>query len=301
MDEPPAATRSRSIRPRLDGRVALVAGASRGVGLGVAEGLGEAGAIVYVTGRSARGGPTPDGMPGTVEATAERVAELGGDGVAVRCDHLVDDEVEALVDRIEAERGRLDVLVNNVWGGYEGYDADEWRRPFWELPAERWRLMVETGLGAKYRTARGAAPLLLGSDQGLVVNVSSPVGDAYDGHLLYWVVNHAVDRMTRAMAEDLRPHGVAAVSVQPGFTRTERVEAAYKERPDREAAMAELDEATHSPRYVGRAVAALAADPGVLDRTGEVLAVGVLALAYGFTDVDGRQPQWPPPGGGEGS
>lgn len=273
--------------------VALVAGASRGVGRGVAEGLAEAAATVYVTARSARGSDTTEGRPETVEETAALVDELGGEGVAVRCDHTREEEVVALLERVAAERGRLDVLVNNVWGGYEGYDLAEWGLPFWEVPWGTWERMRRTALDAKLRTARHAAPLLMASAHGLLVNVSSPVGGEYRPTLPYWVVNHAVDRMTEAMAGDLEGRGVTALSLQPGFTRTERVMEAYEDAPERRAAD-RIDEVTHSPRYVGRAVAALAADTDVGRRAGKAWPVGVLAEEYGFTDVDGRRPQWPP-------
>ncbi|HUP21227.1 MAG TPA: SDR family NAD(P)-dependent oxidoreductase, partial [Gemmatimonadota bacterium] len=284
----------------LDGKICLVAGASRGVGRGIAEGLGEAGATVYVTGRTTRRRgrlrgrrrAAHEGRPETIEETAERVTELGGEGIAVACDHTVETEVVALLKRIEREQGRLDVLANNVWGGYERHDEAAWEAPFWEIPIERWDLMMRTGLEGKWRTARLAAPLLLRSRSGLLVNVSSPVGTPYRSHLPYYVVNHAVDRMTEAMAGDFRRHGVVVVSLQPGFTRTERVEEVYAADPvarkkDR------VDETSHSPRYVGRAVAALAAAPP-MERSGQVWAVGVLAREYGFTDVDGRRPMWPP-------
>lgn len=278
---------------KLEGKVCLVAGASRGVGRGIAEGLGEAGAVVYVTGRSTRRGPRTEGRPETVEETAERVKALGGEGVAVSCDHMVEAEVAALVARIERERGRLDVLANNVWGGYERYDDVGWGTPFWEIPPERWDLMVGTGVEGKWRTARLAAPLLLRSERGLLVNVSSPVGTPYRGHLPYYVANHAVDRMTEAMAGDFRRHGVAVVSLQPGFTRTERVEEAYAADPAGRR-KDQVDQTAHTPRYAGRAVVALARDPRVMERSGGIWPVGVLAREYGFTDLDGRQPQWPP-------
>lgn len=280
--------------PELEGTVAVVAGASRGVGRGIAEGLGEAGATVYVTARSTGEGSTTEDRPETIEETAGLVDRLGGEGIPVRCDHTLEDDVAALFARVRAERGHVAVLVNNVWGGYERYDQAEWALPFWELPWERWELMAGAGLEAKLRTAGHAAPLLLASDGALLVNVSSPVGEEYIGQLVYYVVNHAVDRMTVAMAGDFEDHGVAVVSVQPGFTRTERVEEAYADEPEKREAD-RIDEVTHSPRYVGRAVAALAADPGRMERTGGVLPVGEVALDYGFTDVDGRRPQWPPP------
>lgn len=266
----------------LQGAVALVTGASRGVGRGIAEELGHAGATVYVTGRSV-GDDTTDDLPGTVTGTADLVTEDGGEGIAVRCDHTDDEDVAALFDRIEREQGRLDLLVNNVWGGYEGYD-EGFDAPFWAQSVETWDAMFDTGVRGHFTASRLAAPLLFDSDSGLVVTISSGDGDKFRGNVPYDTSKAATERMTRGMARELREHGVAAVVVQPAFTRTERVLEAFDG--------ADPDEETSSPRYVGRAVVALATDPDVLERSGDVYPVGDLAVAYGFTDVDGTQPSF---------
>ncbi|WP_440989137.1 SDR family NAD(P)-dependent oxidoreductase [Haloarchaeobius baliensis] len=265
----------------LSGTVALVTGASRGVGRGIAIELGTAGATVYVTGRSVADGT--EGLPGTVTETAELVTERGGEGVAVRCDHTVDADVEALFDRIERRQGRLDLLVNNVWGGYEAYD-ETFDAPFWEQPLDRWDAMFDAGVRAHFSASRLAVPLLLASDTGLIVATSSGDGEKYRGSVPYDVSKTAVERLGKATAHELREHGVASVVVQPGFTRTERVVATF------EAAGEPVPEETHSPAYVGRAVVALAGDPAVMERSGDVHAVGDLAREYDFTDSDGSQP-----------
>jgi NAD(P)-dependent dehydrogenase (short-subunit alcohol dehydrogenase family) len=262
--------------------VALVTGASRGVGRGIAEELGEAGATVYVTGRSVAG-ETTEGLPGTVDAAAEAVTAAGGEGIAVRCDHTDDADVAALFERIQTEQGRLDLLVNNVWGGYENYGPD-FDDPFWTQPLSRWDAMFDVGVRAHFTASRLAVPLLFESESGLVVGISAGDGERFRGSVPYDVAKTAVDRLGKAMSHELREEEVASVVLYPGFTRTERVLAAF------EAAGEPVPEETHSPAYVGRAVVALAGDPDVMARSGGVFAVGDLAREYGFTDTDGSQP-----------
>jgi NAD(P)-dependent dehydrogenase (short-subunit alcohol dehydrogenase family) len=289
---------TRNDRP-LHGRVAVVTGASRGAGRGIALELGAAGATVYVTGRSVRGAPaTTYGpmlaaaklaeMPGTIDDTADAVTALGGVGIAARCDHTSDDEVAALFARVEAERGRLDLLVNNAWGAHETFDARNFVRPFWEQPLDQWDGMFTRGVRNHLVATRRAAPLFVRQGHGLVVTTTFWDGGAYlRGNLLYDLAKAAMVRLAFGMAEELRPHGVASLALSPGWMRTELVLAAHdateeswQERP----ALAR----TESTRYVGRAVAALAADPDVMARSGGVCVVAELARAYGFTDVDGR-------------
>lgn len=264
--------------------VAVVTGASRGAGRAIARVLGGAGATVYVTGRSVRGEETTEGLPGTVEDTAGEVTAAGGKGVAVRCDHTVDDEVEALFERVQSERSRLDLLVNNVWGGYEGYSGAEFDAPFWKQPLWRWEAMFTAGVRAHLAASRLAAPLMIERRRGLIVSTVAWAFDRYLGSVPYDTAKAAIIRMMFGMSQDLRPHGVAAVALAPGFMRTERVLAAHEADP--------FDlSGTESPEYLGRAVAALAADDAVLEKSGELLTAGGLAREYGFRDVDGSQPE----------
>jgi NAD(P)-dependent dehydrogenase (short-subunit alcohol dehydrogenase family) len=266
---------------KLEGAVAVVTGATRGAGRGIARALGGAGATVIVTGRSTREAGATEGLPGTVEEAAEDVTSRGGRGVGVRCDHADDAEVTALFERVRRDHGRLDLLVNNAWGGYEQYDPAEFKLPFWEQPtAKRWHGMFVAGVRAQLLASQRAAPILIAQRRGLIVSTIFWDEGKYLGNLFYDVAKAAIARMVSGMARELRPHGVAAVALSCGFMRTERVLAANL--PDYSG--------TESPEYDGRAVAALAAEPRILERTGEVLYTGQLARDYGFVDVDGSQP-----------
>ncbi|HEX8065411.1 MAG TPA: SDR family NAD(P)-dependent oxidoreductase [Thermoleophilaceae bacterium] len=269
--------------PDLSGRVALVTGASRGVGRGVALALGEAGATVYVTGRSVRGGETTEGLPGTIDDTADAVGERGGTGVAVRCDHTSDSDVDALFERIASDHGRLDLLVNNAWPGYERGGEARFDAPFWEQPVWRWDLFAGA-LRGQFLASRRAVPLMLPQGRGLIVNVGFMDRDVFLGQVAYDVCKSSSDRMATAMAHELRKKGVAAVALHPGFVRTERVEAAWEMLGKGPA------QVVHSPEYVGRAIAFLAAEPEVMELSGQAVAVGDLAERYDFSDVDGRRP-----------
>lgn len=267
--------------PDLDGAVALVTGASRGVGRGIALALGDTGATVYVTGRSVRNGPRTENLPGTIDDTADEVTARGGKGVAVRCDHTVDTAVKALFEQIEREQGRLELLVNNAWAGYERSDEVRFDAAFWTQPPWRWDLFAGS-LRGQFMTSRLAVPLMCAG--GLIVNISFTDGDVYLGQTPYDVIKHASDRMIVGMAYDLRKQDIAAIALHPGFVRTERVEAAW------DALGEEPARVVHSPEYVGRAVAHLLADAEVKAISGIKVAVGDLANRYGFTDVDGKQP-----------
>jgi NAD(P)-dependent dehydrogenase (short-subunit alcohol dehydrogenase family) len=265
---------------RLRGRVALVTGASRGGGKGIALVLGEEGATVYVTGRSVRGKPTTLGRPGTIEDTADEVTARGGVGIAVQCDHSQDSQVDEVFGRIRAEQGHLDLLVNNAWSGYEISPDSSLR--FWEIEWRHWDLMFNGGLRAAAYASRLAALMMVRAGTGLIVNMTW-VLDRPHGHAYYEVVKNGTNKLTEQMADDLRPHGVACVAVSPGFMRLERMNLTAEE-----AAMAE------SAEFPGRAIAALAADGNVMEKTGQVLVTPALAKEYGFTDVDGTQqsPFW---------
>ena len=269
----------------LDGEVAIVTGASRGIGKGCALELGAAGATVYVTGRSVREADHP--LPGTIGATAEEIEALGGTGVAVALDHRDDDAVEALFDRVLAEHGRLDVLVNNAFIVTNELTSGQ---PFWEVPD------LELGRHDRHRhplrvrrqRVRGAADGR--RRRGLIVNVSSSGAEEYAWQVAYGVGKCALDRITADTAHELAPHGVSVVSVWPGFVRTERIDVGVAAGLLPES----LDLSTsESPRFVGRAVVALATDPAVARWTGRAVPARDLADEYGFTDVDGRLPAGP--------
>ena len=259
----------------LAGRVALVTGASRGGGKGIALVLGERGATVYVTGRSVRGEATTLGRPGTIDDTAEELTERGGIGIAVRCDLTDDEQVDALFDRIRTDHGQLDLLVHNAWSGYE--ISPDSSLAFWEIEWRHWDLMFDGGLRATAYASTLAAPMMIDAGRGLIVNITW-VLDRPHGHAFYEVVKNATNKLTEQMADDLRPHGVACVAVSPGFMRLERMNLTP-----------ELAAKAASSEFPGRAIAALAADAGVLEKSGRVFTTPVLAREYGFTDVDGKQ------------
>jgi NAD(P)-dependent dehydrogenase (short-subunit alcohol dehydrogenase family) len=270
----------------LNGKVALVTGASRGVGKGVVLGLCEAGATVYFTGRSTRAEGVTVNLPGTIEDTAEEATALGGAAIPLRCDHADDAQVAAVVERIRSDRGRLDVLVNNIWGGYEYMHRFEFQHlgaPFWTRPIGLWDEMFVAGPRAHYVASALAAPLMVEQGSGLIVNISFFAADKYTNDVLYTLAKRASRDMATHMAEELRQHGIAAVALYPGLVRTEAVLQAGEEVFDFSN--------SESPQFIGRAVAALAADPNVLTRTGQTLVAADLGEEYGFTDVDGKQPR----------
>jgi NAD(P)-dependent dehydrogenase (short-subunit alcohol dehydrogenase family) len=251
---------------QLNEQVALVTGASRGVGRGVALGLAAAGARVFATGRSIA------------------QADLGPDVTSITCDHTDDAAVTDVFRQIEESAGRLDILVNVAWGGYERMVEDgrfTFIAPFWEQPAWRWDAMVTTGVRAAFMASQHAARAMVPARRGLIVHISFWAAQKYIANTLYGVAKAATDKMARDMAHELQPHGVTVVSLYPGLVRTEAVLA---------AGVFDLSN-SESPEFIGRAVAALAADPDVLRRSGTVLVAAALAREYGFTDIDGRQPR----------
>lgn len=282
-----------SARP-LDGKVALVAGATRGAGRGIAVQLGAAGATVYATGRSTRGHRSEYDRPETVEETAELVTAAGGHGVAVPTDHLEPDQVRALVERIDAEQGRLDVLVNDVWGGEKLF---EWENPVWEHDLDNglrlWRLALDTHA----ITSHFALPLLLRTPGGLVVEMTDGTaeynGANYRNSYFYDIAKSAVLRMAFALGHELGPRGATAVAVTPGWLRSEMMldafgvtEETWRDATERVPHFA----ISETPSYVGRAIVALASDPRVARWNGQSLSSGQLAREYGFTDLDGSRP-----------
>jgi NAD(P)-dependent dehydrogenase (short-subunit alcohol dehydrogenase family) len=265
----------------LAGRIAIVTGASRGIGKGCALELGAAGATVYVTGRTVEEGSHP--LPGSVGATAAEIDTLGGRGIAVACDHRDDDAVEALFGRVRDEQaGRLDVLVNNAFLIPKELTAG---LPFWEAPISNWDDMVGVGTRGAYVASAFAARLMVPREHGLIVNVSSSGAREYAWHVAYGVGKCALDRLTADSAHELGRRGVSVVSIWPGLVLTERLQGV--EVPGLDLGRAE------SPRFTGRAVAALAADARVARWSGSAVAARDLADVYGFTDVDGRLPDGP--------
>jgi dehydrogenase/reductase SDR family protein 1 len=261
----------------LAGCVAVVTGASRGIGRGIALELGLAGATVYVTGRSVK--PGVAALPGTIGETAEAVTRLGGRGIAVRVDHGDDTQIKALFERVASEQsGRLDILVNNV---FKVPDPPVWGGSFWEHPISVWDDQVGIGLRAHYVASVYGAPLLVARRRGLIANISSRGGGGYAMSTAYGVGKCGLDRLAADMAHELRPHGVASVSLWPSAVRTEFVldQAAKRDIP--------ID-LTHSesPRFTGAAVVALACDPRLMERSGKTFRVKELAAAYGFVDPD---------------
>jgi NAD(P)-dependent dehydrogenase (short-subunit alcohol dehydrogenase family) len=261
----------------VDEKVALVTGASRGVGRGIAVALGSAGWTVWVTGRSSRVSGSASHLPGTVEQTAEAVTAAGGQGIAVVCDHRDDEQVRAVISRVTSESGVLGLLVNNAWGGYERLNAGAWEEsnaPFWDQPLELWDAMFDGGVRAYYVTTALCARLLRATPGSLVVTVSMEVGSQHQPQygVAYSTAKAASDRLALAVATDLAAHRVASVALYPGLVRTEGV-----------MQFAEYLDLTgsQSPEGVGRVVAALAADESVMSLTGRTLTVTELAGRYG--------------------
>lgn len=249
-------------------RVAVVTGASRGVGKGVALELCQAGFMVYITGRS-----------------AADMSYIQGKGAAILCDHSDDHQVERMFTQIRQEQGHIDVLVNNAWGGYENMIENgefTWSRPFWQQPLWRWDSMFQAGVRAAYVASRLAAPLMLLQRSGLIVNISFWSAQKRIGNVAYGVAKAATDKLTSDMALELEQHNVAAVSLYPGLVRTEKIMAA--------AQWLNLSN-SESPEFTGRAVVALSNDGEVMRKSGKVLIVAALAHEYGFTDIDGKSPR----------
>ena len=269
----------------LQGKIAVVAGSSRGAGKGIALSLGDAGATVYVAARTSRHGPKPaDGAPGTVEDTAEQVSARGGQGIAVRADVGNEEEAAALFRRVEEEQGRLDLMVDSAWGANF---MPEWSKPFWGLSAGIWRDTLGT-INAAWLTSVHAARMMVKQGSGLIIHVTDnlhPDPSAYRGQVLWDLGHEFLNRLVADMGRELKKSKVAVVGLNPGFMRTERVLMHMTTEAIKKQFRFDLSE---SVEYVGRAAAALAADPAVLRKTGELLWAADLATEYGFTDVDGR-------------
>jgi dehydrogenase/reductase SDR family protein 1 len=256
--------------PTLAGRTAIVTGASRGVGRGVAQVLADNGATTYATGRTIQ---------------SETFRRGAGEVIVSRCDHTVDSEVETFFRNVRQERGHIDILVNNVWGGYAHMFEDgefTWPEPFWRQPISRWDSMFAAGVRAHYVASAHAAESMVERGSGLIANISSWAAQKHIGNVAYGAAKAATDKLTRDMAHELKDHGIAVVSLYPGLVRTEKVMES--------AAFLDLSN-SESPEFTGRAITALATDVDVLPRTGRILVVAALANEYGFTDVDGSRPR----------
>ena len=276
----------------LEGKVAVVAGATRGAGRGIARALGEAGAVVYCTGRSVRGNPATPSRPETIDETAEMIDAAGGTAHAVRVDHADEEQVAALFERVGQEQQRLDILVNDIWGGE---DLTEFGKTFWEVSLDKGFRMLRQAIDTHIVTSRYGVPLLLESGGGLIVEVTDGNSFGYRGNLFYDLVKSSVIRLAFGMAYELRRRNVTAVAITPGFLRSEAMlehfgvtEANWEEAAKKDPNFA----ASESPLFVGRAIAALAADSEMFKKSGRVLASWDLAEEYGFTDADGRRPHW---------
>ena len=268
----------------LSGKVAVVTGASRGVGKGVALALAAEGATVYVTGRTATTGSYP--LPGTVGETAVEVDRRGGKGVAVQVDHTRDDQVAALFDRVRHEQGRLDILVNNAFSLPEDLTEPQ---PFWEKPLSNWE-MVDVGVRSNFVAAWHAARIMVPRKSGLIVATSGYVGVTYTYGVVFGTCKSAVDRMARDMAVELKPHHVASVSMWLGLTFTERAERNLKRNPAMTSQTVTDPKVGSSVEFPGRVIVALVKDPQIMSRTGGTYIAAELAQEYGVTDIDGRIP-----------
>ncbi len=277
----------------LSGKVAVVAGATRGAGRAIAISLGAAGATVYVTGRSVRGNPSDIGRPETIEETAELVTEQGGHGIAVRVDHTVKDEVKHLFERIQEEQhGGLDILVNDVWGGEA---LSEWGIPFWKGSLSKAILMQQRGVHSHMITSYYGAPLLVAKGAGLIVEVTDGFDYRYRGNLPYSLAKISVIHLAEAQAVELRPHGIAAVSITPGFLRSEEMLAHFGVTENNWRDAVQKDPhflQSETPFFLGRGLAALAADSDIMTKSGRSFTSWGLSEDYDITDVDGTRPHW---------
>ncbi|MDP5276280.1 SDR family oxidoreductase [Chengkuizengella axinellae] len=277
----------------LSGKVAVVAGATRGAGRGIATMLGEAGATVYATGRSTRGNLSSMGRTETIEETAELVTEAGGLGISHRVDHTVDEDIKGLFDRVkEEQKGQLDILVNDVWGGDP---LTEWEVPFWKHNLENGLLIQERAVHSHIKTSYYGVPLMVENKKGLVIEITDGVSYDYRGNLFYSLAKISAIHLAQAMAQDLKEYNITSLAVTPGFLRSEAMLDWFEVTEENWQEGAKKDPhfiASETPFFVGRAIAALASDPNVNVKSGKSLSSWELSREYGFKDIDGRQPDW---------
>ena len=275
----------------LVGKVALVAGATRGAGRGIAAELGAARATVYCSGRSSRGNPSDLNRSETIEETAELVSSLGGVGIAVRTDHSQESEVKALIERIKLEHGRLDILVNDIWGGEK---LVEWGKKFWELELAKAFKLIERSIFTHIITSRYAVPLMLETENALLIEITDGDYGYYRGNLIYDFIKNAINRLAKAQAQELHDSSITVCAITPGFLRSEEMLEHMKVTSENWFEAEDKTFATQSetPRFVGRGIAALASDETRARFNGQILSSWVLMREYGFTDVDGRKPDW---------
>ena len=277
----------------LEGQVAVVAGATRGAGRAIAMMLGAAGATVYATGRSVQGSPSDIGRKETIDETAALVNAQGGKGIAVRVDHTAPEQVEALFKRVAEEQdGKLDILINDVWGGEK---ITEWGTPFWQGSLDKALLMQQRAVHTHMITSYYAAPLLVARGKGVIVEITDGFDYRYRGNLPYSLAKISVIHLAEAQAEELRPHGVAAVAVTPGFLRSEEMLDHFKVTEDNWRDAGAQDPhflQSETPFFVAKGIAALAADPDLMGKSGKVFTSWGLSDEYGIVDVDGRMPHW---------
>ncbi len=267
----------------LIGKIALVTGGSRGAGRGIAVELGKAGATVYITGRSTQGSST-NNWPGTIDDTVAQIEAAGGKAIAIRCDHTNDAETEAVIDQISTEQGKLDILINNVWGAHDlGVEG----KPFWELSLKNWDTMFTAGVRAQLATNHFAIPLLRENKQAIIIHTTFWDDNKYTGQFYYDLAKNALVRMAYGLSIELKQDNIAVLAVSPGFMRTELVLEHFQVK---EANWQESDDLkrTETPYYIGRGIQALASDPDIMKKTGQVLKVGDVAKEYQFTDIDNR-------------
>jgi len=277
----------------LEGHVAVVAGATRGAGRGIAMMLGEAGATVYATGRSTKGNLSSMGRTETIEETAELVTSKGGKGIPVRVDHTVEEDVKKLFEKIDEEQnGKLDILVNDVWGGDP---LTQWNTPFWKHDLDNGLLMQRRAVHSHIITSHYGVPLMVRNRKGLIIEITDGVNYDYRGNLFYSLSKISTIHLAQAMAQDLADYHITSVAVSPGFLRSEAMLDLFGVTEENWQEGAKKDPhfiASETPFFVGRAIAALASDPQVYEKTGKALSSWELSREYGFLDIDGRKPDW---------